>query len=257
MDEMTHQYDVKLKQHILDWLAGKALLSRVDDVDEMTHQYDVKPKQHDSTRTSVSTLPWSLATCHRSLHDHRPTALLMDFIQIIKSLVGKKNKINILLEKHSSVLPTSANISMTDHPGRYKLMILLEKTSTSVLIQSADVHRTKREPRWHYWTRTTSSALRSSCTRASTRNQMATWIDEDIVDAPMISCVGLKKRTGVCWWQRGGVERPASNATWGKASLGIGAVLSFLGDADNRRQERHGAKDDDDEAAAGPVQDGA
>ncbi|KAE9104304.1 hypothetical protein PF010_g13432 [Phytophthora fragariae] len=107
MDEMTHQYDVKLKQHILDWLAGKALLSRVDDVDEMTHQYDVKPKQHDSTRTS--------------------TALLMDFIQIIKSLVGKKNKINILLEKHSSVLPTSANISMTDHPGRYKLMILLEK----------------------------------------------------------------------------------------------------------------------------------
>ncbi|KAE8913956.1 hypothetical protein PF003_g1793 [Phytophthora fragariae] len=55
------------------------------------------------------------------------TALLMDFIQIIKSLVGKKNKINILLEKHSSVLPTSANISMTDHPGRYKLMILLEK----------------------------------------------------------------------------------------------------------------------------------
>ncbi|KAE8913957.1 hypothetical protein PF003_g1792 [Phytophthora fragariae] len=43
MDEMTHQYDVKLKQHILDWLAGKALLSRVDDVDEMTH-HDLRPQ---------------------------------------------------------------------------------------------------------------------------------------------------------------------------------------------------------------------
>ncbi|KAE9045862.1 hypothetical protein PR003_g425 [Phytophthora rubi] len=37
----------------------------------------------------------------------------------------------------------------------------------------------------------------------------------------------------------------------------VGAVLPFMGDADNRRQERHGAEDDDDDAAAGGVQDGA
>ncbi|KAE9047308.1 hypothetical protein PR001_g4272 [Phytophthora rubi] len=37
----------------------------------------------------------------------------------------------------------------------------------------------------------------------------------------------------------------------------VGAVLPFMGDADNQRQERHGAEDDDDDAAAGGVQDGA